>query len=215
MKGETMDSSNFPTKRNLIDAKHSLQLARKGHDLLDKKRQVLFIELNAVKNTTKRLTEKFKKASTKAHESLALAHKSMGISHIDRLSQKIPLDNEIKIYFRSIMGVIVPQVNTNKKYIAVGRPPFDLGESMTYLDESYEAWIDVKMLALALAETKTTVNRLKAAMRHTQKRASALKNIIIPKYETRIKYISEQLEERERDELVRVRASREYLANTE
>ena len=202
-----MDSSNFPTKRNLIDAKHSLQLARKGHDLLDKKRQVLVAELNFAKNTAKILTEEFKMISKKAQKSLNRARKSMGISRFDRLIQKIPLDNEIKIYFRSIMGVTVPQVNTNKKYIVIRQPPFDLGESTIYSDEAHQAWIDMKTIVVALAEANATVRRLEEAMRHTQKRASALKNITIPKYETRIKYISEQLEERERDELVRVRAS--------
>jgi len=175
-----MDSNNLPTKRNLIDAKNSLKLAKQGHDLLDKKRGILLIELTAMKKTAQQLLEKFQKNLKLAHNDLAQANMSMGESAVDRVICRMKHGNT---------------------------PPFCLGESTTYLDEAYQSWMDVKAVLFELAEAQAAVKRLTKEMHHTQKRASALKNITIPKYETRIKYISEQLEERERDEMVRVRAA--------
>ena len=40
-----MDTKSFPTKGNLIAAKNSLQLARQGYELMDKKRNILMREL--------------------------------------------------------------------------------------------------------------------------------------------------------------------------
>ena len=43
------------------------------------------------------------------------------------------------------------------------------------------------------------------AIKKTQKRANALKNIIIPKYGYTIKYITDSLEEKEREEFTRLK----------
>ena len=47
--------------------------------------------------------------------------------------------------------------------------------------------------------------RLANSIKKTQKRANALKNITIPKYETLSKDISEALEEKEREEFTRLK----------
>ena len=42
--------------------------------------------------------------------------------------------------------------------------------------------------------------------RQTQKRANALKNIMIPKFEETVKFISDALDEKEREEFSRLKA---------
>ena len=49
----------------------------------------------------------------------------------------------------------------------------------------------------------THLYRLANTIRKTQKRANALKNISIPRFEETIKFISESLEEKEREEFSR------------
>ena len=43
-----MDPNEFPTKGNLILAKNSLGLAKQGHELMDKKRNILIREMMAL-----------------------------------------------------------------------------------------------------------------------------------------------------------------------
>ena len=43
------------------------------------------------------------------------------------------------------------------------------------------------------------------AIKKTQRRANALKNIIIPRFESTVKFISDSLEEKEREEFSRMK----------
>ena len=61
----------------------------------------------------------------------------------------------------------------------------------------------VKELTVVLAEVENSVYRLANAIRKAQKRANALKNIVIPEFEGNIKFISDALEEKEREEFSR------------
>ena len=62
---------------------------------------------------------------------------------------------------------------------------------------------ETKKLTVVLAEIENSIYRLAVAIKKTQKRANALKNIIIPKYEAQVRFISNSLEEKEREEFSR------------
>ena len=65
------------------------------------------------------------------------------------------------------------------------------------------------MIILIIAEVENSVYRLANTIRKTQKRANALKNISIPRFESTIKVISEALEEKEREEFTRQKVIKE------
>ena len=56
-----------------------------------------------------------------------------------------------------------------------------------------------------LAEIENRVYRLADAIKKTQKRANALDNIMIPQFTATIKYITEALEEKEREDFSRLK----------
>ena len=68
---------------------------------------------------------------------------------------------------------------------------------------------NVKQLTVLLAEVENSVYRLANTIRKTQKRANALRNISIPRFESTIKVISEALEEKEREEFTRQKVIKE------
>jgi len=61
----------------------------------------------------------------------------------------------------------------------------------------------VKLLTVRLAEIENSIYRLAVAIKKTQKRANALKNIMIPKFEGTVRFITNALEEKEREEFSR------------
>jgi len=63
----------------------------------------------------------------------------------------------------------------------------------------------VKYLLYELAEIEASVYKLATEIKRTQKRANALQNIQIPKYESMVKNISEVLEEKEREDFFRLK----------
>ena len=62
---------------------------------------------------------------------------------------------------------------------------------------------EAKKMSVELAEIENSIYRLSIAIRKTQKRANALKNIMIPTYREQVKYITNALEEKEREEFSR------------
>ena len=60
-------------------------------------------------------------------------------------------------------------------------------------------------MARMLAEVDNGVYRLATAIQATQRRANALKNVLIPRYSEQIKTISDALEDKEREEFTRMK----------
>ena len=63
----------------------------------------------------------------------------------------------------------------------------------------------MKELTRQLAEVETSIYRLAESIRKTQKRANALQNIVIPNFDRTVRFISDALEEKEREEFVRLK----------
>ena len=63
----------------------------------------------------------------------------------------------------------------------------------------------LKILTVELAEIENSVYRLADSIKKTQKRANALKNIMIPRFEETVKFISDALDEKDREEFSRLK----------
>ena len=195
-----------PTKKNLQAAKYKLYLATQGYDLLDRKHKTYLQELALIENTTKQLKNQLISRLKVSKNLLNRTKLEIRKKRLKKITQKIVIDTSVIITFRSIMGIKVPIIEE----MVEKKPPYNLYEGSISLDETFLAWQEVKTLLLRLAELQTAIKCIKAGMKKAQKRASALKNITIPKYEDQIKYISNQLEERERDELARIKLALDF-----
>ena len=174
-----MDTLNIPTKRNLLLLKQRLALARKGHDVLDKKKHALISELAVMQKRAGQAWNDLCDGMRIALAALDIAVAEMGLERVQEVSRNMP-------------------------YI-----PYALSETTVSLDEAVLAWNKVRELIVTWAAIENTIFRLNLQIKKTQKRANALENITIPSYEARIKYIQERLEERERDELARLKLVKE------
>ena len=107
------------------------------------------------------------------------------------------------IQYRSVMGVELPTV----KLDAAPEPEFCYGFAGTnsQLDYAYLCFHKVKLMTAQLAEIENSIYRLANAIKKTQSRANALKNIIIPNFEYSSKFITDALEEKEREEFSRLK----------
>ena len=73
------------------------------------------------------------------------------------------------------------------------------------VDEAYIKFDRVKKLTAELAEVENSVYRLATAVNTTQKRANALKTLIIPRLTSTVKFITDSLEEKEREDFSRLK----------
>jgi len=196
-----MDINTAPTKGNLLAAKNTLLLARQGYELMDKKRNILIKEIMALVEGAHEAQEELEYILDDAYGCLRHAVLVVGHENIASLGLGVEVEDGLTLRVRSVMGAQLPVVALVCKSIEL--PPFALMSSDSALDEAYIKFSKVKELIVKLAMIENTAHRLVLNIKKTTKRANALKNITIPKYEMRIKHIQNALEERERDEFMR------------
>ena len=191
-----------PTKGNLNAAKRSRALADNGYELMDRKRNILIREIMELMDEAEDLQERIDSTFSEAYASMRLAEISMGGS-AQSGANAVPIDDSFSIRFRSVMGVELPVVSAEPE--EPSGPPYGLAFTSSDLDDAYFKFAEVKELIRELAETENCIYRLAYAIKKAQKRANALQNIVIPGLNAEISRISDALEEKEREEFVRLK----------
>lgn len=188
------------TKGNLLACKESLRLAKLGYELMDRKRIILMQELSKMMDDVKELRDVIDETYDKAYISLQRANVSLGV--IDRIANLMPVEEDIKIVYRSVMGIEIPKVTIEEKEVKI---PYALSVSNSRLDEVFLQMRQVKLYTAKLAELDNGMYRLAKAIEKSRKRANALQQIVIPDLKIKIKTISDALEEKEREEFIRMK----------
>ena len=191
-----------PTKGNLIIAKNTLALSKVGYALLDKKRNILIREMMNLIDEAKSLQSKIESTFTNAYSALEQANIDVGIETVEKIGYAIDVDDRLDIKFRSVMGVEIPIVILPDEKM---KPEYGMKNTASSLDEAVSSFVMVKYMTKQLAQIETSVFRLADSIKKTQKRANALKNIMIPRYEEETKNIQNALDEKEREEFSRLK----------
>ena len=197
-----MDPNSFPTKGNLILAKNSLSLASMGYGLMDKKRNILTRELMSLIDEAKGIQSEIDSTFRAAYAALQRANIELGINYVQEIGLSVPVDQDVKIKARSIMGTEIPLVQHEERPMGLA---YGLNNTTETLDEARYHFEKVKELTIKLSMVENSAYRLANSIRKTQKRANALKNITIPRYRELTRSISNALEEKEREEFTRLK----------
>lgn len=197
-----------PTRSNLISIRRRLELVRQGHDLLDRKREVLINEILAVIEDAERIQFQVQDQFARAYDAIEEARAAVGTERVRRIALARPPETNVQITSKSIMGTVVPSVTFEAPDT---QPLYGFGDTSVVLDLAQDEWSDVLSLMGELAEKVTTAWRLALELRRTQRRVNALENIFIPSYEETLQYIEDTLEEKSREELFRMKLTQSKL----
>lgn len=189
----------FPTKGNLIKAKRSLRQAQLGYELMDRKRSILIREMVSLTDEARELRGTIDETYRTAYNALQRANISMGV--ISDIAKMIPVDDSVQMSSRSVMGVELPELSSQER--ATGDIPYCMSFTNSSFDEAYLCFNRAREITVQLAETENSIYRLAVSIKKTQKRANALKNIMIPRFLEMVHFISNALEEKEREEFSR------------
>ncbi|MCI5841731.1 MAG: V-type ATP synthase subunit D [Clostridium sp.] len=195
-----------PTKGNLMKIKKSLELAKVGYDLLDRKRNILIRETMGLIDSAADIRSRIAESYRVAYQALEEANMSMGI--VDEFAAFVPVENGLTISSRSVMGVEIPTVSLDP---VPTDNYFGFRRTTAKLDEAYRRFNEVKQLTAELAQTENSVYRLATGIKKAQKRANALKNIIIPRFEEQVKTITSALDEKDREEFSRLKVIKSFI----
>lgn len=190
----------FPTKGNLINTKKSLELAKLGFELLDRKRNIIVREMMLLIDRAADIQSEIDTGYAEAYLALQRANVAHGICEDIALS--VPVENGLSLSSRSVMGVEIPLVSLEAEPVELS---YGFMDTSSLVDEAYIRFDRVKKLTAELAEVENSVYRLATAVNKTQKRANALKNIILPRLTSTVKYITDSLDEKEREDFSRLK----------
>jgi len=197
-----------PTKSNLQKVKHDLGFAEEGFDMLERKRQILVLELIGTVEAAKRVQQDVQEKMKVAFEALREAEIRSGTWQIAGDAVAPPTEHSADVATRSLMGIYLPTVTASHPAL---RPRGSIMSGSPTEDAAAAAFNDALAAIDRLAEVENTVFRLAREVRKTLRRVNALEKIFIPSYEDTLRFIIGVLEERERDEFIIMRMVRERL----
>jgi V/A-type H+-transporting ATPase subunit D len=188
-----------PTRVSLLRLKKEHNVAKKGHKLLKDKRDGLVKKFMTVIYETKDLRESVEDRLGSAFDSYTRAS-SMTASAALNTGLMVPnakVDLGVKI--TSIMSVKIPEFTIEKTGSAFS---YGMLETTGDLDNAMVKFDSVFVDILKLAEMEKAAENLAEEIEKTRRRVSALENVRIPNLEDTIKFITMQLDERNRDAVV-------------
>ncbi len=191
-----------PTRSNLQRLKQDLQFAREGHEILNRKREVITGELIQLSHDAQALQEQIEQLMEAAYQALERAQLTMGRERVEWAALSARKTTEVAVRFRGIMGVAVPNVAAHGQ---PAEPSYSPADTSASLDEASAVFREVVQKLPDYATKVTSVWRLAGELRKTQRRVNALQHVFIPDYQETVSFIVSSLEEREREETFRLK----------
>lgn len=203
--------SALPTKIELIRIKRSLKVAKMVHKILDDKREVLLKRIDEMIEEANKAREDIWAPLETIYSAVFDAYLSLGTGTLESIAMLTPSGMEVDVNIRRIVDVKVPTLQVSTK---------DL-ESLSYGFADTNASVDkaAKLIKNVLpgickaAEFENAIFSLAKELERTQRLINALEYVVMPQYENSIRFITATLEEREREEFVRLKKVKIVLEN--
>jgi V/A-type H+-transporting ATPase subunit D len=200
-----------PTRMELIKKRAQIKLAEQGRDLLREKMDALIQEFFHIMASVSKSREELEIAATAAQLSLSVAEAVDDPVTLKSASFATRRAIALDIRGKNIMGVPVPLVERKTVTKSVLERGYSLTGTSGRIDEAaerYEAELD---LIIGLAETETSLRRLGDEIQMNRRRVNALEQVLIPELKRQAKYIKISIEEREREDLFRLKKVKKLL----
>lgn len=199
-----------PTHNALLRLRKQLDFLVTGHDLLERKRELLTRMVRSQLATYRELRSEAAHEVRAAYRWLGITHMRMGSRMLHQASLAIEPTMEVKILPRSNLGVEYPSVSVREKPLQ----PVSLMWTDTSFDKVRQHLTGMALVLARLGEAEIALRRMLHEQRKTQKRVNALKYNIIPRYRETIRFIEETLAEEERNTLFQIKRLRERQSST-
>jgi V/A-type H+-transporting ATPase subunit D len=201
--------SIIPTKIELIKFKRSLKVAKMVHKILDDKREVLLKRIDEMIEEASKAREEIWAPLQDVYEAVRDAYLTLGTSTVESIAALTPPSLAVDVNVRRIVDVKVPtlQVISNDK----ASLSYSLADTNVSIDKAARLIKNILPGICKAAEYENAIFSLAKELEKTQRLINALEYVIIPYYEHAIKFISHALEEREREEFVRLKKVKSTL----
>ena len=190
-----------PTRMNLLTCRSRLALAKRGVDLLQKKRDALVREFFALVHQTLDARRELNKTIQEAHMALILAKSFDGPKEVEVLSLGIPVITDVEAKVESVWGTRVTGLSVDwpreatTSLLAVG----------TRTQLAQVAFRRLSRALIQVANTESRLRRIGEEIKKTARRVSALELSVIPGIQSQIRYIQQVLDQQEQEDIFRLK----------
>ncbi len=201
-----------PIRMDLLEMRERLELARKGHDLLEEKRDALVMEFFDIIKEAQGIRKELEEKIEDAFESFLLAQILAGGNELASIADSVKESPQIETSKTNIMGVTVPvlemEETVEKKFDERNYSPI---ETPPKVDEAASDFEEILKLVVKFAEIEENIRLLTEEIEKTKRRVNALEYNLIPKFENTVDYIEMKLDEMERESFFRLKRVKSKL----
>ncbi len=193
------------TRMNLLLLKRQIHVARRGLDLLRSKREAVVRELFAVMDRVVESRGQMEVALEQALSSLALALGMEGRAMLQSAAYAAHRTLPIELTERNVWGVRFPELQYPPVVRSLDARGYSVSGVSTYVDETARRFEIVLELTLRSVTVELRLKKLGAEIRKVTRRINALNEVLIPGLTRAVRDIHDALEEREREDLFRMK----------
>jgi V/A-type H+/Na+-transporting ATPase subunit D len=196
------------TRTELMARRARIELAGQGRDLLKDKRAALMRELHGLAEQAIAGSDQLERRAAEGHAALAEAIAFEGPEAVGSAALAASGAVELQVETRNVAGVRLVAVHSE----GAARPLTGRGYSLTattpHIDRVARLHEQVVDLLLETSPVELSVARLAAEISRTTRRINALEHVVLPRLEGERDYIAAVLNEREREDQVRLRRAK-------
>jgi V/A-type H+-transporting ATPase subunit D len=192
------------TKIELIKIRRSMQISKMVHKILDDKREVLLKKIDEMIDEANKARADIWDPLDDIYKAIFHAYLSLGTSTIQSLSSSTPPSINVDVHIKRIVDVKIPALEISSKK-EVQNLTYGFADTNSSVDQATKLIKNILPGICKAAEYENAIFSLAKELEKTQKLINALEYIIIPQYQEALSFIKSTLEEREREEFVRLK----------
>lgn len=201
-----MDKSS-PTRERFLALRKQHEIIGKGLELLKSKREALMKEFFGIVEESLSLRDSLTSLMTSAQRNLQKARALNGAA-VESFANGARRTVSLNIKVRNIWGVYVPEIEQTRLVRSVeARGLSPVGERAELIDVAKEFETAAELM-VKIASKEVRLTRLGEMIRADTRKVNAINEVIMPTMKSRIKYIGRVLEEREREEVFRLKRNK-------
>ncbi|HEX5573845.1 MAG TPA: V-type ATP synthase subunit D [Nitrososphaeraceae archaeon] len=192
------------TKIELIKIRRSMQISKMVHKILDDKREVLLKKIDEMIDEANKAREDIWDPLDDIYKSIFQSYLTLGNSVIQSLASSTPPSIAVDVHIKRIVDVKIPSLEVSTKNKSPNLT-YGFSDTNSSLDQATKLIRDILPGICKAAEYENAIFSLAKELEKTQKLINALEYVIIPQYQNALTFIKSTLEEREREEFVRLK----------
>ena len=204
--------STLPTKINLIRLRREFATIRRIRRVMEEKREVLLHYIRSVAEEYNRYQKEVYGPLEEMFTALYRGEAEMGPERAWAVASSVRDSLSVRVGTQVLFSVKTPTFALETE--SIPEPPLPPG-SPPDLVQAYATLRELLPSILKLAQYHETILRLIDELRDTQRLINALDYVIIPSYQRAIKFISMVLDERAREDFVRLKHIKRRLTAEE